>query len=217
MKKVISTSLAALGALALSACGPTEDNAKPTADVSPTLVRSTPSPSPASQTVDLSCALPGSPESKVPLAAQYRVLKPGDSTTGGKKFDITVKEVTDPYTIGNEYIRADTEAAGKRAIGLALSITNKTDQPQKLDRNIFSAAVDEDLNCAYASDMGGVMDSQDPKAPAYRAEPLDKNLGAGKTTDLHLVYETGKDIRSLTLYFVTGTDTHSEVFASVAL
>ncbi|WP_326587375.1 hypothetical protein [Streptomyces sp. NBC_01294] len=51
----------------------------------------------------------------------------------------------------------------------------------------------------------------------YRAEPLSKNLGVGKTTDLHLVYETGKDIKKLTLYFVTGSETTIEVSASVAL
>ncbi|MFI1282318.1 hypothetical protein ACH4U5_16460 [Streptomyces sp. NPDC020858] len=49
------------------------------------------------------------------------------------------------------------------------------------------------------------------------AEPLGKNLGVGKTTDLHLVYETGKDIKKLTLYFVTGSETTIEVSASVAL
>ncbi|MFC9298468.1 hypothetical protein ACFTWH_07805 [Streptomyces sp. NPDC057011] len=212
MKKAISLSLAVLGALALSGCGPSEDSAKPAADVSPTLVTSTPSP--AAQTVDLTCAVPGK---KVPISADYRVLKPGDTTTGGKKFDITVKEVTDPYPIGNEYTKRDMEAAGKRVIGLTLSVTNKAGEPQRLDRGIFSAAVDEDLNCASVSDVLGVVDSDDPKFPAYMAEPLDKNLGAGKTTELHLAYDTGKDIKTLTLYFVTGSDTASQVFAGVAL
>ncbi|OEJ34192.1 hypothetical protein [Streptomyces subrutilus] len=215
MKKVISIPLAVLGALALSACGPTEGSAKPTADVSPTLAPAVPSP--AVQTVDLSCASQGRPDKKVPLAAEYRVLKPGDTTTGGKKFDITVKEVTDPYTIGNEYIRKSVDAAGHRAVGLVLSVTNKTTEPQRLDQGIFSSAVDDDLNCAKVEAMGPLMDVEDPKMDAYLAEPLDKNLGAGKTTDLHLVYETGKDIKKLTLYFVTGSDTASEVFASVAL
>ncbi|MEU6294262.1 hypothetical protein [Streptomyces erythrochromogenes] len=217
MKKVASIPLAALGALALSACGPAEDSAKPAADVSPTLAPSTPSPSSAAQTVDLSCASDDPSAKKVPLAADYRVLKPGDTTTGGKKFDITVKEVTDPFTIGNEFIRKDVEAAGKRAIGLALSVTNKTGEPQKLDEAIFSAAVDDDLNCSRAEPMGIMMGGDDPKANIYSAEPLGKNLGAGKTTDLHLVYETGKDIKKLTLYFVTGSETAQEVSASVAL
>lgn len=217
MKRVISVPLAALGALALSACGPAEDSAKPAADVSPGLPASTSPPSPAAQTVDLSCASGDPSAKKVPLAADYRVLKPGDTTTGGKKFDITVKEVTDPFTIGNEFIRKDVEEAGKRAIGLALSVTNKTGEPQKLDEGIFSMAVDDDLNCSRAEPMGIMMGGDDPKANLYSAEPLGKNLGAGKTTDLHLVYETGKDIKKLTLYFVTGSEAAPEVSSSVAL
>ncbi|MFD6115266.1 hypothetical protein ACFWG0_34945 [Streptomyces yangpuensis] len=217
MKKIISIPLAVLGALALSACGSAEDSAKPAADVSPTLAPSTPPPSPAAQTVDLSCATDDPSVKKVPLAADYRVLKPGDTTTGGKKFDVTVKEVTDPFTIGNEFIRNDVEAAGKRAIGLVLSVTNKAGEPQKLDEAIFSKAVDDDLNCSRAQSMGIMLGGDDPKANVYSAEPLGKNLGTGKTTDLHLVYETGKDIKKLTLYFVTGSETGPEVFASVAL
>ncbi|MER6443746.1 hypothetical protein [Streptomyces venezuelae] len=217
MKRVISLPLAALGALALSACGPAEDSAKPAADVSPGLAASTSPPSPAAQTVDLSCASGDPSAKKVPLAADYRVLKPGDTATGGKKFDITVKEVTDPFTIDNEFIRKDVEEAGKRAIGLALSVTNKTGEPQKLDEGIFSMAVDDDLNCSRAEPMGIMMGGDDPKANLYSAEPLGKNLGAGKTTDLHLVYETGKDIKKLTLYFVTGSEAAPEVSSSVAL
>ncbi|MGE7385595.1 hypothetical protein ACQKM2_08960 [Streptomyces sp. NPDC004126] len=153
---------------------------------------------------------------KVPLSADYRVLKPGD-TASGKKFDITVKEVTDPFTIGNEYTRKGKEEAGKRAVGLALSVTNKTGEPQKLDERIFSAAVDDDLNCAPVSPMWLMLSAADPKYNAYSAEPLDKNLGAGKTTDLHLVYETGKDIKKLTLYFIGGSETAPEIASSVAL
>lgn len=167
-------------------------------------------PSPK-QVVDLSCGHPGDTiEKAVPLGPHHVVIAPGASVAG-THIKITFGSEQKPFQVTNEFIKDDLDKAHKHAVAVPIDATNISDQPYHLDRQTFMA-VDQDLNCYPARNGSGLLGSEDPRHSSD--DPLQGNIGAGKTVKSILAFEIPDDTTRLTLYVVgnSGTETSPSLF-----
>lgn len=171
---------------------------------------SSPTPS-ATPVVDLSCGHPADTADKaVPLGPGHVLLTPGASVAGAH-VKITFGRVEKPFAVGNPYIKGDLDKAKKHAIAVDLDVVNTSGEPFHLDRQTFTA-VDQDLNCYPGRDGNNFLDATD--ARYVSDDPLDGNIGAGKTVKTILAFEIPDDTTRLTLYVVgnSGTSNSPQLF-----
>lgn len=215
------TMLAALAIIAatttLASCSsghPTNTVAAPT----PTAASPSTSKPAATPVVDLSCGHPAdAPDKAVPLGPNHVLLTPGASVSGAH-VKITFGQEEKPFAVSNEFIKADLDKAKKHAVAVNLEITNTSGEPFHLDRRTFTA-VDQDLNCYNGRNGALLLGSDDPRSTAD--DPLQGNIGAGKTVKTILSFEIPDDTTRLTLYVVgatgSGTDPHPFIGGTMAL
>jgi hypothetical protein len=197
-------------AAALASCSsshPTNTVAAPT----PTAAAPTTPKSSATPIVDLSCGHPGDPSDKaVPLGPHHVAITPG-ADVSGTHVKITFGAEEKPFGVTNEFIKDDLDKAHKHAVAVHLDVTNTTSEPFHLDRKTF-IAVDQDLNCYDGRPGAALLGSEDPRHTSD--DPLQGNIGAGKTVKTILAFEIPDDTTRLTLYVVgnSGSDTDSHPF-----
>jgi len=161
--------------------------------------------------VDLSCGHPDDTTGKaVPLGPNHVTLTSGGSVTG-QRTKLTIGSEEKPFVVSNPYIKDDLDKAKKHAVAVALSASNTTDQPFHVDRRTFMA-VDQDLNCYTARDGSNLLEAADPRHTDD--DPLQGNIGAGKTVRTILAFEIPDATTRLTLYVVgnSGTETSPSLF-----
>jgi hypothetical protein len=208
------TMLAALAitatATALASCS-SSPGPKTVAAPTPTAAApSTPKPA-ATPVVDLSCGHPDDTADKaVPLGPNHVLLTPGASVAG-THVKITAGAVEKPFGVTNPYTKDDLDKAHKHAVAVHLDVTNTSTEPFHLDRKTF-LAVDQDLNCYNGRNGIGLLGADDPRFTSD--DPLQGNIGAGKTVKTVLAFEVPDDTTRLTLYVVgaTGSDADPHPF-----
>ena len=158
-----------------------------------------PSPTPV---VDLSCGHPDDTSEKaVPLSPNHVTLTPGGNVTG-KFTNVVIEKEESPFTVGNPFIKDELDKAKSHAVAVDISATNTTGQPFHLDRRIF-IAVDQDLNCYTPRDGSNLLDAADPRHTEN--DPLQGNIGAGKTVTSIIAFEVPDGTTRLTMYLEAGS------------
>lgn len=196
----VITITAATVALASCSNGHTTSTV-PAPTPTPALAATSAKPSPI-PVVDLSCGQPEDASKKaVPLGSNHVTLTPGGNVTGPHT-KIVIDREENPFTVGNPYIKDELDKAKRHAVAVDMTATNTTGQPFHLDRRIF-IAVDQDLNCYTPRDGSNLLDAADPRHTEN--DPLQGNIGAGKTVTSILAFEIPDGTTRLTMYLVTGT------------